>query len=239
MIARKLAVLAAAVAVLTSCSEDIPTGVDLQGNIGRMRFVNAVPDPTKVPVNILVAGLPFAVNVAYGGFAPGAANPYFPVLQGMQTIAVRRTADTSVRVLDLTLDVIGGADYTVLAIGPTATVTGLVLRDDNAVPAAGQVRLRLVNASPSAPSVDVYVTAPAASIAAIPPTFGSLAFQAASGYFALPAASYQVRFTTAGTKTVVRDLTIATLAAGAVRTVVLLDAAASGTPLTSTVLTDR
>ena len=105
MIARKLAVLAAALAVLSSCSEDIPTGVDLQGNIGRLRFVNAIPDPTKVPVNILVAGLPFAVNVAYGGFAPGAANPYFPVLQGMQTIAVRRTADTSVRVLDMTLDV--------------------------------------------------------------------------------------------------------------------------------------
>ena len=142
MIARTLAVLVAAVAVLASCSEDIPTGVDLEGSVGRLRFVNAVPDPTKVPVNILVAGLPFAVNLAYGAFAPGAANPYFPVLSGTQTIAVRRTADTSVRVLDMTIDVTGGADYTLIAIGPTATVTGLVLQDDNTVPAAGQVKLR-------------------------------------------------------------------------------------------------
>lgn len=239
MIARKLAVFAAAAAVLTSCSEDIPTGVDLNGNVGRLRFVNALPDTSKVPVNVRVAGVPFAVNVAYGGVAPAAANPYFPVLEGTRDLAVRRTLDTSIKVLDMTVTVESGTDYTVLAIGPTATVTGLVLQDDNSVPAAGQVKLRFVNASPSAPSVDVYITAPAASIATIPPDESGLSFQEASSYFVRPAASYQVRFTTAGTKTVVRDITIPVLATGAIRTVVLLDRAAGGTPLTSALLTDR
>ena len=239
MIARQFASLAAALALLTSCKESIPTGVQLRGTVGRLRFVNAIPDPTKVPVNVLVAGLPFAVNLAYAAFAPAAANPYFPVLEGEQPLAVRRTADTSVKVLDMTVTILSQADYTVLAIGPAATVTGLLLRDDNTVPAAGQIKLRVVNASPSTDSVDVYVTAPAASIALIQPTLGGLAFQKASNYLELPAASYQVRFTTKRTKTVVRDITIAVLTAGAIRTVVLLDAAAGGTPLTSVVLTDR
>lgn len=240
MIARRIAVFAAVAAVLASCGEErIPTGVNLQGSFGRLRFFNAIPDPTKVPVNVLVAGLPFAVSMGYATVAPAAANPYYPVLTGSQPLSVRRTADTSVRVLDTTLTVATGTDYTVLAVGPAGAVTARVLQDNNTAPAAGQVKLRVVNASPSSPSVDVYVTAPGASITTIPPTIAGLAFQEARGYLELPAASYRVQFATAGTKTVVRDITIAALAAGAIRTVVLLDAAAGGSPLSSAVLTDR
>ena len=99
--------------------------------------------------------------------------------------------------------------------------------------------MRAVNAATVAGNVDVYVTAPGADILTIPPTFAGLAPRAASAYIERAAGTVQVRFTTAGTKTVVRDVSIAALATGAIRTVVLLEAAAGGTPLTSAVLTDR
>lgn len=234
---RTFALVSAAIA-LTACGTDEvgPTGFEPNQPTGRIRFVHAISGTT--PVNVTVDGVPFGVNLAYAATAPAPPTLYYPAYVGNRQFEVRRTADVSVLLLDADVPVAANADHTVLGIGP-GNPAALVLTDNNAAPAAGNVKIRAVNAATVAGNVDVYVTAPGADIAAIAPTFAGVAPRAASGYLERAAGAIQVRFTTAGTKTVVRDVSLGTLAAGAIRSVVLLEAAAGGTPLTSTVLTDR
>jgi trimeric autotransporter adhesin len=235
---RSFALLSVAVA-LTACGTDEvgPTGFEPNQPTGRIRFVHAISGTTAV--NVLVDAVPLGVNVAYAGTAPAAPTLYYPAYAGNRQFAVRRTADTSAHLLDAAVAVAANADHTVIAVGSATTATALVLTDNNTAPAAGSVKIRAVNAATAAGNVDVYVTAPGADITALAPTFAGVAPRTASGYLERAAGAIQVRFTTAGTKTVVRDVALGTLAAGAIRTVVLLEAAAGGPPLTSAVLTDR
>ena len=99
---------------------------------------------------------------------------------------------------------------------------------DHTPPGRSNVKIRAVNAATAAGNVDVYVTAQGADILAIPPTFAALAPRTASAYLERAAGAIQVRFTTAGTKTVVRDVSLGTLASGAIRTVVLLEQPRAG-----------
>jgi hypothetical protein len=240
MRSRSFALLSAAVA-LTGCGTDEvgPTGYEPTQPTGRFRFVHAVSDTARArTVNVTVDGVPVGVSIGYGAPAPAPPTLYYPAYAGNRQLAVRKTADTSVHVLDAPVAIAANADHTVLAVG-SATITALVLTDNNAAPAAGNVKVRAVNAATAAGNVDVYVTAPGADITAISPTFAAVAPRAASAYLERAAGALQIRFTTAGTKTVVRDVSLGTVAAGAIRTVVLLEAATGGTPLTSAVLTDR
>lgn len=231
-------VLLGVAAVLTACGTDEvgPTGFEPNQPTGRIRFVHAISGTT--PVNVTVDGVPLGVNLAYAATAPAPPTLYYPAYVGNRQFEVRRTADVSVLLLDAGVPVAANADHTVIGIGP-GNPAALVLTDNNTAPAAGNVKIRAVNAATVTGNVDVYVTAPGADIAAIAPTFAGVAPRTASGYLERAAGAIQVRFTTAGTKTVVRDVSLGTLAAGAIRSVVLLEAAAGGTPLTSAVLTDR
>jgi trimeric autotransporter adhesin len=246
---RSFALLSVAVALMACGTDETgPTGFLPTQPTGRFRFVHAISDPARASaINVTVDGVPVGVSIVYAGTTPTTTLPnpglapatlYYPAYAGNRQLAVRRTADTTVRLLDAAIAVAANADHTVLAVGG-ATISALVLTDDNTAPAAGNVKLRAVNAATAAGNVDVYVTAPGAAIAAIAPTFAGVAPRAASGYLERAAGAIQVRFTTAGTKTVIRDVSLGTLAAGTIRTVVLLEAAAGGTPLTSSVLTDR
>lgn len=231
--------LVSVAAALAACGTDEigPTGFEPNQPTGRIRFVHAISGTT--PVNVAVDAVPLGVSIAYAGAAPAPPTLYYPAYAGNRQFAVRRTADTSVHLLDAAVPVAANTDHTVIAAGTATTATALVLTDNNTAPAAGNVKIRAVNAANAAGNVDVYVTAPGADILTIAPTFAGLAPRSASAYVERPAGAVQVRFTTAGTKTVVRDVSIAALAAGAIRTVVLLEAAAGGPPLTSAVLTDR
>jgi hypothetical protein len=233
--------LVSVAAALAACGTDEvgPTGFEPNEPTGRIRFVHAISDPPRASaVNVTVDGVPLGVNLAYAAPAPAPPTLYYPAYAGNRQFAVRRTADTTVHLLDQAVPIAANVDHTVIAVGSTM-ITALVLADDNTPPAAGNVKLRAVNAATAAGNVDVYITAPSADILTIPPTFAGVAPRTASDYMERSAGTVRVRFTTAGTKIVVRDIEIATLAAGAIRTVVLLEAAAGGPPLTSAVLTDR
>jgi len=245
---RVFALLSAA-AALSACGTDEvgPTGFEPTQLTGRFRFVHAISGTT--PVNVTVDGVPAGVSLVYAGTAPTTALPnpgvapapptlYYAAYAGTRQFAVRRTADTSVHLVDAAVPIAANTDHTVIAVGSATAATALVLTDNNAAPAAGNVKIRAVNATAAA-NVDVYITAPGADIATMAPTFAGLAPRTASAYLERTAGAIQVRFTTAGTKTVVRDVLLGTVAAGAIRSVVLLEAAAGGTPLTSSVLTDR
>lgn len=238
----RLATLLLAAALTAACgTEDKgPTGVEPEQSFGRMRFVNAVADPAIADrVNVNVDGVPFGVNLAYGGVAPSGTTLYYPAYEGNRQLLVQRTADTSVKVLDQAVSITADVYQTVFAVKSGATVGTVVITDDNSAPATDMVKLRVVHLAPSAGNVDVYVTAPGADISTIAPTFADVVPGTASGYLETAKGAYQVRLTTAGTKTVVLSATTATLASGAIRTIVALDPATAGGALVSSQLVDR
>jgi hypothetical protein len=244
--------------LLAACgTEEAPGPLEPSGPTGRVRFVNMITDPARNPVNAILEGVPFGVNLGYTGTtpaslpAPATAN-YSAVLTGQRTIVLQRTANTSVQVASLTFTINEGEDHTVYATGGTAggAVGMLVTGDVNAAPPAGQATIRVVNLSPTAGAIDVFLTAPGADLATATPLAANLAYGTASPYVNVPAGGYQFRAVPAGTlpanraANVVIDLTGATsglapLAAGTGRTIVTGDNASGGAPLRAFVLPDR
>jgi hypothetical protein len=141
-------------------------------------------------------------------------------------------------VINATVSLSRNKYYTVLAVDKVASISPLVLTDDNTPPASGQIKLRLVHASPTAGRVDIYVEAPGTDITGISPTLTNVPFKAASDYLAVAAGSYEVYITPTGTKTVALDSGSLALSAGQIRTAVALDAPGGGIPLIAIVSKD-
>jgi hypothetical protein len=112
------------------------------------------------------------------------------------------------------------------------------------VPATG-TRLRVVNVSPTAAAVDVFITAAAADLSAATPVASNVKNQGASAYFTLAPGTYSVRTVPAGTASGARAAAVSitlngvALAGGAARTIVLADNNVGGAPLRAFVLTDQ
>jgi trimeric autotransporter adhesin len=236
---RSKLLLIATAAVLAACTGyDDPSGVGTSTGAGRVRLVNASPDTVDVgTINAWFNNQPSEPLTANLGY--GLATEYRARSTGGQDLNVRRFVDTSLVVFDVTVDVAADAEYTVLATGLTPNVAALVLRDDNAAPAAGAAKLRVVHAAPSGGIVDVYVTAANVSdITGREPTAAGATYKNASAYLAVAPGDQRVRLTGGGTKTVILDFTVG-LAAGQVRSLIVLDRLGGGDPLRGSLLVDR
>lgn len=249
-----LVVAAAAAAVATAAcgTKEAPSGLQPTGATGRVRFVNLITDTTRGRVNAILEGVPFGVNMTYGTTtpaslaAPSTAN-YAAIYTGGRTLVLKRTADTTNIVATVALTVADGKDYTVYAIGGAAggAVTSYVTTDDNPVAAANQTRLRIVNLSPTAGPVDVFLTAAGADLTTATPIVSGLAYQNASTYVLATPGSYVLRTVPAGTAAANRNaavtltLTGVTLTGGTGRTLVVADRSTGGAPLTGVNLADR
>jgi hypothetical protein len=93
---------------------------------------------------------------------------------------------------------------TIIALNNTADIEALVVDESASLPASTEIAVAVVHASPDAPAVDVYVTQPGAIIDSINASF-SFDFGEQVDAGAIPATSYQIRVTPAGTKNVVFD----------------------------------
>ena len=243
----RVAIFAAA-AMLAGCGTTDAADPLIPDQFGRVRFVNLVTDATRVPVNAVLEGRPFGVNIAYGGTTPSTlpapANAiYSPVLTGARTLLLKRTADTLITVASIPLQIANMVDYTVYATGG-ATVAPFVTTDTNSAPAIGQVRVRVVHLAPSAGNVDVFVTAVGADLAGATPTLANVPLRA-SAYLSVAAGTYQVRVVPAGTVPASRAANVAinlasvALPANGARTIIAADNAAGGAPFRFIALTDR
>ena len=222
------ALFAAAIASLGCDDDENPVA---PATTAQLRVVHASPDAPNV--DVLLDNAVALSNVAFKG-----ASAYLSAPSGARNLKVR-AAGTTTTVIDANANLTPGAAYTVLATGRVATIAPLVLEDNLTAPAAGNIKLRLVHASPSAGNVDIYVTAPNADLATATPTLTNVAFRAASAYLEVPAGTYRVRITPTGTKTVAIDVNNVTLTAGQIRTAVAVDAAGGGTPLGAILLADK
>ena len=223
-----LALLASVAVAACDDDDDDVTG---PGTTAQLRVVHASPDAPNVDVLVDNAGV--LTNVPYK-----TVSSYLPVTAGSRNLKVRATGGATA-VIDQNTTLAQGTFYTVLATGRVASIAPVVLTDDQTAPATGNVRVRLVHASPAAGNVDIYVTAPTADIATTAPTLTNVAFRAVSGYLEVPAGTYRVRVTPTGTKTVAIDANNVALASGQVRTAVAVDAPGGGAPLAAILLADK
>lgn len=226
-----LSVLLAASALTAACSDDDNTGPGPSpGGEARVRVVHASPDAPAV--DILVDGAEVLADVPFR-----ASSSYLDVPAGDRNLKVNAAATTTT-VIDADVALADGTDYTVIASGLVADITPIVLEDDNSAPPAGKVRIRAIHGAPSAPAVDIYVTAPGADLAGETPALANVPFGDVADYIEAPAGDYQVRAAPAGTKTVVIDSGALTVAAGQVRTAIAVDAAGGGAPFDLLLLPD-
>lgn len=213
-----------------ACSDDDSSNGNGPGNDAFVRVVHASPDAPNV--DVLVDGQTVLTDVQYKQFSG-----YLSVPKGMHNIKVNVTGGGAT-VIDADVDLAAGAYYTAIASDVAASITPLVLLDDLSAPGPGNVKVRLVHTAPSAGLVDIYVTTPGADISAAAPNVSNFGFQDETGYLALPAGSYQVRVTLAGTKTVAIDTGTLPLASGFIATALAVEAPGGGAPFGALLMED-
>lgn len=219
------------------------------------------PQYRTVHANPFIPNVDFAVNgtvkITNVGFKN--VSNYFGIDATATTATVSNTGSAT-PLASANFSPANGHRYTALAIvGANASATSLALIDDpyNKSILSDKARVRTFNASYNAPNVDVYVTAPNADLTTVGPTMSGAAYGAASPVSTqdsiyIDGGTYQVRVTTAGTKTVIftsqpfslannADWLITTLPAGGVGAVTpnairVLVAQANGASQTATEL---
>lgn len=168
-------------------------------------------------VSIRVNGQVALQNVVFGQFTEyltlGPAGSYrVEVLPtGTNTVAISAT-----------LDLADNTDYTVLAVGDGANqaLSLLPLVDDNRAPASGQVKVRVVHAAPFANTLAATEVSVRDNSGAVIGGLSRVPFKGASGYLALPAASYDLKVATPDGNTTLIDPKPVALPAGGILTLV-------------------
>jgi Domain of unknown function (DUF4397) len=223
-----LTLVLAASALTAACSDDDDnTGPESQA---RVRVVHASPDAPNVDVLLddakVLSDVPYLTSSAY-----------LETSEGDHNLKVN-AAGTATTAIDADVTLADGTDYTVIASDLVAQITPIVLEDNNTAPAAGNARVRAIHGAPSAPAVDIYVTAPGADLESATPVLTGVAFGDVADYLEVPAGEYQVRVTVTGTKIVAIDSGALTLESGQVRTAIAVDAPGGGAPFDLLVLAD-
>lgn len=187
----------------------------------RIRVIHASPDAPAV--DVYANGNPVLEGVAFP-----AISDYLSVPAGDYQIEVFPAGadpDADAPVIDETLTLAAGTDYTVAAVGEVANISAAVFEDDNSATAPGKAHVKVIHASPDAPAVDI-------AVAGGPVLFPNLGFPNAVGPAPVDARTYDLEVRAAGTDTVALPLSGVTLEEGNVYTVVAVGLL-NGTPTLS------
>jgi hypothetical protein len=186
--------------LLAACNGDdrypytVPYGTAPSGPQAHLQILHASPDAP--PIAVLIDGV---TDVPYLDYGQGTGEQYLSAAT-THTLAVQALtpgAPTTV-IGPTTLSLQANMDYVVVAEGVEAHVAPVIFPHTLAVVPAALTQVQFLHAAPSAPSVDVYLTAPGANLAASSPFAAAVAFQGAAGPTQVPAGSYEIRVTAAG-----------------------------------------
>jgi hypothetical protein len=197
----------------------------------RVRVFHASPDAPNV--DVLIDGGRVLENVPYP-----VASDFIGIDAGDRRVQVN-VAGTDTSAIDTHAVFEKNTDYVVVAANKVAEISPLVFTADRTPPERGSARIRVLHSAPSAPAVDVYVTEPDAGIADATPTLSRVPFKAISDYLTVPAATYDVFVTIAGTKNIAIQAKSLVVADQLVATVAALDAKGGGSPFSLQVLDER
>jgi hypothetical protein len=183
----------------------LTTSALAQSDMARVRVVHASPDAPAV--DVWVNG-----SVAFSDAPFEGITDYASLDAGSYQVQVTPTGATEPVVIDATLDLAGGTDYTVVAVGLLSDIEPLVLVDNNSAPASGKAHVRFVHASPDAPAVDIAVTDG-------PVLFSDIPFKGVGDYLPVDAGTYDLEARIAGTEDVALSVPGVQLDEGTVYTI--------------------
>lgn len=222
-------VLSVAVACIVVLMASCGSSGSGKGN-AQLRIMDASTNQQSINLNV-------DNTTVQTGIVSMSASAYAPEPAGNHVLQIEAYGTTNALV-NQNVSLSNGAYYTVLASQPSAGSSSLnmtLLTDDNSAPAAGNFKLRIINAAPNFGNVDAYVGAPGLGATGTP-ALSNVAFQAASSYLSLPAGKYEVYFTKNGQQTIYVDSGQFAFASGQIRTLVLMDNFGGG--FTSALLAD-
>ncbi len=206
--------VAAGAAVIKATVDSLTATATVTVAVSSVAVLHASPDAPDV--NVLVDG-----QAAVSGLAFGQGTAPVTLATGAHTLAVqaRLPGGAVATVIPATGDSVSetfaaATQYIVIAEGAVAAIGPQIFSRPLTPVTAGQARVQVFHAAPAAPKVDVYVTAPGAGVAGQAP-LGSFSFKETLGPVEVPAGSYEIYVTVAGTKTVVFDSGSVPLPAGA------------------------
>ena len=224
MNASRLMIFAAALSLVIGCGSG-------SSDDTRLRLVHASPDSS--PFDLLVDDVVEGTGVVYSE-----VSDYFSIDNGTRRLRVFPST-SNVPDIDFSTRLSEGFDYTLVATGFAGAVEPLLLVDDNTDPDFGNIKLRIVHASPSMGRIDIYVTREGRDISDIEPEYSNVLFTQETEYLEIRENEYQIRVTPARTKSVILDTGGIRFRDQDVRTVVLFDNAGGGAPFRSTVIADE
>ncbi len=198
---------------------------------GLIQFINAAPRYGFVSLKVDSAAVFSLQKYATG------ASAFIASLTNARQLTARDSANANTLAASPLL-IANQSVYMVILTQHASGGNLLVFPDTVSAPPANDVGLRLINASPSAGPVDLYITGSDSTLATASAT--NIVYEGNSGYITVPNTGIlRVRVTAAGTKNVLLDVDASLLTAGQARSVVLLDAAGGGLPATSLGVPDR
>lgn len=190
---------------IVSCKDDDDSTPTPTPTFAKIMVTHASPDAPGV--DLLVDNV--KLNSAALNFP--SSTPYITVFSGDRNIKVN-VGGTSTTVINATLPLGAGKNYSVFAIDSVASIDALVVEDNLSTPATGKAHIRFIHLSPDAPAVDVAVDGGAV-------VFGDYSYEEYSAFTPLDAGTYDLEVRVAGTSTVALDLDPITLQAGKIYTV--------------------
>lgn len=211
----------AGLAAIGGCNLD--SSIAPAGPQGIVQFINAAPRYSSVDLNV------DSVDVAPGETYGNGSSVNVTAKATPQQFLVNITSDTTVLATSM-VQVNDKSVYTVILTQRPVGAGLLVLPDTVTAPSGNTANLRVINASPSAGLVDVYITGTDSTLAN--PVSVNLPIEGISPYVNVPVGAGRVRITAAGTKNVLLDVDATGLTPGQVRTVLLLDSPGGGLPVT-------
>jgi len=164
------------------------------------------------------------------------ASRYRSLPAGAHTLAIRPagSAPTSTPTASVRASVRAGAPYSAVLLGPMAQLKAVVVRDDFAPPPAGRAKLRVIDAAPQSPPLDI-------AVADGPMLFRDVRFGEVTPFVTVAAGNMSMEVRAAGTSRVLFTQGAARIpagmivtlagtisAAGQIETLPILDAAGAG-----------
>jgi len=220
-----------------ACSSTDPGGLPT----AQVRLLNG---STQSPALDLIVG----GQVVAQGVATDQASSFGAAPSGSQTI-VLRASDAGNLLSSVSTTLVPGARYTVVASGTGTSLTPSIASDTGAAnPDRANIRIINVVDNPPDPAdsssfpplllVDVYVTAPGASIDGVAPELSlEASWPRYTTLLYYDPGNWTVRFTTAGTKTVLAETGSIAIGAGQVRAIKLARTGSGG--WTTAVVTEQ
>ena len=143
-----------------------------------VRVLHASPNAPEV--DIYIDGQLAVENLSFTNFSD-----YSYLEEGMHTIQVMPTGDSSTVVINKMVDVPDGRIFTIAAVGNLDNIELLLIEDDiDEVPSTKEATVRVVHLSPNAPSVDI--------IANNNTIFEDVSFKEDTDYIKVPAGMYEI-----------------------------------------------